>query len=256
MRSPPFGCSATVPRRNHEPQQAWKGILQYRCGRLDFYGFKALPEPQAHWVRSTGNCLVSHFYFGLHFFILIFYCWADLVLNGSIRRWWTAQERRSALVCISARLAPKKKNNNNDNNKSAMSIFGLYSWDRKEPNQIQSEDEAMWIFNPPTPHPPKHLIWLSHEFGRPPFASRVVAWVFAFCPFHFSSAYDHNLERNVAIKKLSRPFQNQTHAKRAYRELVLMKCVNHKNVSLVSILFRFFFVFFCLLFPLTDLISL
>ncbi|TRY83638.1 hypothetical protein DNTS_003867 [Danionella cerebrum] len=36
------------------------------------------------------------------------------------------------------------------------------------------------------------------------------------------SAYDHNLERNVAIKKLSRPFQNQTHAKRAYRELVLM----------------------------------
>uniref|UniRef100_A0A8D2ZXP7 Stress-activated protein kinase JNK n=1 Tax=Scophthalmus maximus TaxID=52904 RepID=A0A8D2ZXP7_SCOMX len=45
------------------------------------------------------------------------------------------------------------------------------------------------------------------------------------------SAYDHNLERNVAIKKLSRPFQNQTHAKRAYRELVLMKCVNHKNVS-------------------------
>lgn len=49
--------------------------------------------------------------------------------------------------------------------------------------------------------------------------------------FSFSSAYDHNLERNVAIKKLSRPFQNQTHAKRAYRELVLMKCVNHKNVS-------------------------
>uniref|UniRef100_A0A667Z4H2 Stress-activated protein kinase JNK n=1 Tax=Myripristis murdjan TaxID=586833 RepID=A0A667Z4H2_9TELE len=45
------------------------------------------------------------------------------------------------------------------------------------------------------------------------------------------SAYDQNLERNVAIKKLSRPFQNQTHAKRAYRELVLMKCVNHKNVS-------------------------
>uniref|UniRef100_A0A671R461 Stress-activated protein kinase JNK n=1 Tax=Sinocyclocheilus anshuiensis TaxID=1608454 RepID=A0A671R461_9TELE len=44
------------------------------------------------------------------------------------------------------------------------------------------------------------------------------------------SAYDHNLERSVAIKKLSRPFQNQTHAKRAFRELVLMKCVNHKNI--------------------------
>lgn len=48
----------------------------------------------------------------------------------------------------------------------------------------------------------------------------------------FSSAYDQILERNVAIKKLSRPFQNQTHAKRAFRELVLMKCVNHKNVSM------------------------
>ncbi|XP_062851272.1 mitogen-activated protein kinase 8 isoform X1 [Trichomycterus rosablanca] len=44
------------------------------------------------------------------------------------------------------------------------------------------------------------------------------------------SAYDQHLDRHVAIKKLSRPFQNQTHAKRAYRELVLMKCVNHKNI--------------------------
>lgn len=54
------------------------------------------------------------------------------------------------------------------------------------------------------------------------------------CPPWFSlcsAGYDAVLDRNVAIKKLSRPFQNQTHAKRAYRELVLMKCVNHKNVS-------------------------
>lgn len=35
----------------------------------------------------------------------------------------------------------------------------------------------------------------------------------------------------MAIKKLSRPFQNVTHAKRAYREFKLMKLVNHKNVS-------------------------
>lgn len=66
---------------------------------------------------------------------------------------------------------------------------------------------------------------------------------------HSSSAYDHNLERNVAIKKLSRPFQNQTHAKRAYRELVLMKCVNHKNVRAEMFCYVFFFCFFfvCLL---------
>uniref|UniRef100_A0A4W3HEB5 Stress-activated protein kinase JNK n=1 Tax=Callorhinchus milii TaxID=7868 RepID=A0A4W3HEB5_CALMI len=50
------------------------------------------------------------------------------------------------------------------------------------------------------------------------------------------ASYDAVLDRNVAIKKLSRPFQNQTHAKRAYRELVLMKCVNHKNIiSLLNV---------------------
>ncbi|MBN3280961.1 MK09 kinase, partial [Polyodon spathula] len=44
------------------------------------------------------------------------------------------------------------------------------------------------------------------------------------------SALDTVLGLPVAVKKLSRPFQNQTHAKRAYRELVLLKCVNHKNI--------------------------
>lgn len=47
----------------------------------------------------------------------------------------------------------------------------------------------------------------------------------------FSAAYDTISKQNVAIKKLSRPFQNVTHAKRAYREFKLMKLVNHKNVS-------------------------
>ncbi|XP_077588330.1 mitogen-activated protein kinase 9 isoform X2 [Stigmatopora nigra] len=44
------------------------------------------------------------------------------------------------------------------------------------------------------------------------------------------SALDTVLGISVAVKKLCRPFQNQTHAKRAYRELVLLKCVNHKNI--------------------------
>lgn len=59
----------------------------------------------------------------------------------------------------------------------------------------------------------------------------VTPFIIVFWISYYSAAYDAILERNVAIKKLSRPFQNQTHAKRAYRELVLMKCVNHKNVS-------------------------
>ncbi|ODM91623.1 Stress-activated protein kinase JNK [Orchesella cincta] len=44
------------------------------------------------------------------------------------------------------------------------------------------------------------------------------------------SACDTVSGANVAIKKLSRPFQNVTHAKRAYREFKLMKLVNHKNI--------------------------
>lgn len=44
------------------------------------------------------------------------------------------------------------------------------------------------------------------------------------------SAHDLVNDRRVAIKKLSKPFQNITHAKRAYRELKLMRLVNHVNI--------------------------
>lgn len=47
-----------------------------------------------------------------------------------------------------------------------------------------------------------------------------------------SSALDTNKNEQVAIKKLVKPFQNETYAKRAFRELRLMKMVNHKNVGL------------------------
>lgn len=53
-----------------------------------------------------------------------------------------------------------------------------------------------------------------------------------FFSLNYSAAYDTLTQQNVAIKKLSRPFQNVTHAKRAYREFKLMKLVNHKNVSI------------------------
>lgn len=55
-----------------------------------------------------------------------------------------------------------------------------------------------------------------------------------------SSALDTVLGIPVAVKKLCRPFQNQTHAKRAYRELVLLKCVNHKNVRMGFYARRYF----------------
>ena len=53
------------------------------------------------------------------------------------------------------------------------------------------------------------------------------------CVYFSSAACDNQTGQMVAIKKLSRPFQNVTHAKRAYREFVLMKLVNHKNVSIL-----------------------
>ena len=41
---------------------------------------------------------------------------------------------------------------------------------------------------------------------------------------------DSVLGQRVAIKKLSKPFANDTYAKRAFREIRLMKMVHHKNV--------------------------
>ncbi|THD22592.1 Mitogen-activated protein kinase [Fasciola gigantica] len=50
------------------------------------------------------------------------------------------------------------------------------------------------------------------------------------------SAEDSELRKRVAIKKLRTPFQNLTHAKRAYRELVLMRLLKHKNIiSLLNV---------------------
>jgi len=44
------------------------------------------------------------------------------------------------------------------------------------------------------------------------------------------SAIDSITNTHVAIKKLTHAIKNQTHAKRAHRELVLMRAVNHKNI--------------------------
>jgi hypothetical protein len=38
----------------------------------------------------------------------------------------------------------------------------------------------------------------------------------------------------VAIKKIARPFQSAVHAKRTYRELRMLKHMNHENVSQIQ----------------------
>uniref|UniRef100_A0A493TKR0 mitogen-activated protein kinase n=1 Tax=Anas platyrhynchos platyrhynchos TaxID=8840 RepID=A0A493TKR0_ANAPP len=44
------------------------------------------------------------------------------------------------------------------------------------------------------------------------------------------SAIDKKTGEKVAIKKLCRPFQSEIFAKRAYRELMLLKHMQHENV--------------------------
>jgi len=52
-----------------------------------------------------------------------------------------------------------------------------------------------------------------------------------------SSAYDKDRKMKVAIKKLARPFQTAIHAKRAYRELCLLKHMHHENVTAAAFWF-------------------
>lgn len=51
------------------------------------------------------------------------------------------------------------------------------------------------------------------------------------CVLALSSAVDSRTGSKVAIKKLYRPFQSELFAKRAYRELRLLKHMKHENVS-------------------------
>ena len=44
------------------------------------------------------------------------------------------------------------------------------------------------------------------------------------------SAFDTVRKERVAIKKRMKHFRNKTYAKRAFRELRLLKIINHKNI--------------------------
>ena len=62
-------------------------------------------------------------------------------------------------------------------------------------------------------------------------------------PCSLSSASDSKTGEKVAIKKLVKPFQNETYAKRAFRELRLMKMVHHKNVSIGTLMYVYMHVY-------------
>lgn len=58
---------------------------------------------------------------------------------------------------------------------------------------------------------------------------------------HYSSAINERTNEKIAIKKLHRPFQSEIFAKRAYRELRLLKHMKHENVSRIKPTAHFLF---------------
>lgn len=56
---------------------------------------------------------------------------------------------------------------------------------------------------------------------------------------YFSSALDTQTNTKVAIKKLNKPFQSPTHAKRTYREMKLLKHIRNENIiSLLDVFYH------------------
>ena len=68
-----------------------------------------------------------------------------------------------------------------------------------------------------------------------------------------SSALDRRSGLKVAIKKLHRPFQSKLFAKRAYRELRLLKHMKHENVRALLLLLLLFLLLLLLLLLLVNL---
>lgn len=70
----------------------------------------------------------------------------------------------------------------------------------------------------------------------------VSAKVMTWCSIiHYSSAINERTKEKMAIKKLHRPFQSEIFAKRAYRELRLLKHMKHENVSRIKPTAHFLF---------------
>lgn len=79
--------------------------------------------------------------------------------------------------------------------------------------------------------------------------NNLISYVTVLFKFVYSSAQDTLTGLKVAIKKLTRPFQTSIHAKRTYRELRMLKHMNHENVRILNQMLDFkfgtwFFVFF------------
>ena len=54
---------------------------------------------------------------------------------------------------------------------------------------------------------------------------------------HKDSQTGQQVRVKVAIKKLARPFQSAIHAKRTYRELRMLKHMQHENVSIFYLMY-------------------
>ena len=94
-------------------------------------------------------------------------------------------------------------------------------------------------FTPPSPLFP---LFICSSLNPSPYLPTSNPYEINNLPTPLSSAMDKATGEKVAIKKLVKPFQNETYAKRAFRELRLMKMVHHKNVSTTVTCICYFFV--------------
>jgi len=96
-----------------------------------------------------------------------------------------------------------------------MSIFNPSAWVRPPSIQFSTSFDLTW-----------HLrsFWASMV---PPFPLLLPP---LFLPLPFSSAKDQLTGASVAIKKIMKPFSTPVLSKRTYRELKLLKHIQHENV--------------------------
>lgn len=65
-------------------------------------------------------------------------------------------------------------------------------------------------------------------------------------PFFFSAAVNSDTHEEVAIKKIGNAFDNRIDAKRTLREIMLLRHMDHENVSWVSVVFAKIITWFML----------
>ena len=74
-------------------------------------------------------------------------------------------------------------------------------------------------------------MWFNHSSEKGARITQKHGQPFKHCPYYakYRSAYDHETQTKVAIKKIS-PFEHQTYCQRTLREIKILTRFNHENI--------------------------